>query len=129
MKGHDEMREDKGIIGISAKGRKELLAHGKGRSLTRSQAIRAKCYDCCGGYSDGKADCEMPHCPLYGFMPYRKTRLNPPEPPQTTPASKSGAVVAREGRLGVGKVPAGGYKPIKAQRPRNRGVHGGKDEN
>ncbi len=77
-------------IGVTARGKKELLAHREGRKLTRNQAIRVKCYDCMGGYSDGKADCEVPRCALYGFMPYRKTRLNPPEPPKTTPASNAG---------------------------------------
>ena len=34
--------------------------------------MEAKCNDCCGGYVDGKKDCEIEWCPLYSFMPYRK---------------------------------------------------------
>jgi hypothetical protein len=72
------------IFGIAAKGCGELIAHTEGRILTRNQAIRAKCYDCMGGYTDGKGDCEIPRCPLYGFMPYRKTDLKAVAPPKTT---------------------------------------------
>ncbi len=43
-----------------------------GGAVTRSQAILAKCAECCGGYVDGKDDCEVPRCPLYPFMPYRR---------------------------------------------------------
>lgn len=39
---------------------------------TRSEAIKAKCHDCCGEYIDGKDDCGNPYCPLYSFMPYKK---------------------------------------------------------
>ncbi len=67
--------------------------------MTRAQAIRAKCYDCMGGYVDGKRDCEIPRCPLYGFMPYRKTRLNPPEPPKTTPVINFVDLESGEGGL------------------------------
>ncbi len=60
-------------LGITAQGRNELITHLKGRKLTRGQAIKAKCYECAGGFTDGKADCAIPHCPLYSFMAYRKT--------------------------------------------------------
>lgn len=43
----------------------------KGRRLTRGQAIITKCHECCGGYPDGRNDCEIPSCPLYRWMPYR----------------------------------------------------------
>ncbi len=75
-------------LGIAAKGRNELLAHRECRKLTRNQAIRGKCYDCCGGYADGKADCEIPRCPLYPFMPY-KTDSNVAATPKTATASNS----------------------------------------
>jgi len=58
--------------GLKAKGRKEICAYLTGEHLTRGEAILAKCYDCCGYYSDGKADCQIPACPLYSFMPYGK---------------------------------------------------------
>lgn len=57
--------------GKKAKGRKELQRYKEGKRLTQRQAILAKCYDCLGGYIDGKFDCKMPHCSLYPFMPYK----------------------------------------------------------
>ncbi len=84
----------KDAIGITAKGRKELLAYREGRKLTRAQAIRAKCYDCMGGYDGGKRDCEIPRCPLYQFMPY-KTDSNVPATPKKTAASKTEKVGVR----------------------------------
>lgn len=58
-------------IGIKARGRKELIAHKNGKRLTQRQAIYAKCFDCMGGYIDGKTDCDMPNCSIHPFMPYR----------------------------------------------------------
>lgn len=58
-------------FGLKAIGRKEICAHLNGEHLTRGEAILAKCYECNGYYADGKADCKIPVCPLYGFMPYR----------------------------------------------------------
>ena len=58
-------------MGIKARGRKELIAHKEGKRLTQRQAIYAKCFDCMGGYIDGKTDCNMPHCSLHPFMRYR----------------------------------------------------------
>jgi len=58
-------------IGKRARGGKELRRHLSGARLTRAQAILAACYDCSGYYSDGRADCDMPDCPLYGYMPYK----------------------------------------------------------
>jgi cytochrome c2 len=45
-----------------------------GASITRGQAIAAKCAECCNGYQDGKRDCGVTLCPLYPFMPYRAKR-------------------------------------------------------
>jgi len=56
---------------IRAKGREELQRHLDGRKLTHRQAILANCYECVGGYVDGKRSCHIPRCPLYPFMPYR----------------------------------------------------------
>lgn len=58
-------------LAIAAKGRSEINAYLAGKRITRNQAIRAKCYDCMGGYSDGKLDCRIKTCPLYPWMPYR----------------------------------------------------------
>lgn len=57
---------------ILAQGRNELRKHLDGKRLTRHAAIKAKCYDCMGGFTDGKQDCRIPACPLYPWMPYRQ---------------------------------------------------------
>jgi len=62
---------DKDASGVRAKGRKELLRHLEGGRLTPLQAILADCYDCTGGYVDGRADCGNTSCLLYRYMPYR----------------------------------------------------------
>lgn len=56
----------------TSSGNSFLLKYLQGGELTRDQAIRAKCADCCGYYVDGRMDCEVPTCPLYPFSPYRK---------------------------------------------------------
>jgi len=55
---------------MTARGKKELISHLKGNRLSASQAIKAKCYECCGGFDDGKVDCELISCPLHPYMPY-----------------------------------------------------------
>jgi hypothetical protein len=57
--------------GKTAQGRRELLRHLEGGKLSRKAAIKAKCYDCMNSFADGKYDCQIPDCPLYGFMPYK----------------------------------------------------------
>ena len=56
------------------RGKKELLKHLAGERLTLKQAVLAECYSCNAGYFDGRVDCEAPHCPLYGHMPYRRNK-------------------------------------------------------
>ncbi len=58
-----------------ARGNKELKKHLLGDRLTQRQAILAKCADCCGYYFDGREDCDIPDCPLYSYMPYRKEKI------------------------------------------------------
>ncbi len=65
----EEIQEE---TGIRAKGGKELRAHLVGRRLTQRKQILAKCYDCTGGYVDGKEDCGILNCPLYPLMLYRE---------------------------------------------------------
>ena len=36
------------------------------------EAMRAKCFDCCGDMIDGRMDCEVVDCALYLWQPYRK---------------------------------------------------------
>ena len=59
-------------FGRRAKGRNERIKYLEGQPLTRQQAIRAHCFDCTGGYTDGARDCERKTCSMYGFHPYRK---------------------------------------------------------
>ena len=63
-------------LGKRAQGRGELIRHLKGERLTRNQAIKAKCYDCMGGFNDGIYSCEIPECSLFNFHPYKSA-----EPP------------------------------------------------
>ncbi len=58
-------------FGMKAQGRGELVKHIAGERLTHRQMILAKCYECMGGYADGKRDCKIPKCPLYPRMPFR----------------------------------------------------------
>lgn len=39
--------------------------------LTRSKMYRAKCFDCCNDFTEGRKDCNIRGCPLYYWMPYR----------------------------------------------------------
>ncbi len=69
---NEEVIESIYKFGLTAQGRNDLLKHLNGEKITRKQAMLAKCYDCCGYFSDGRADCELPGCPLYGYMIYAK---------------------------------------------------------
>jgi len=55
-------------------GKTQLLKYLTGKRLTQAQAIKAKCCDCMGGFSDGRIDCAMPDCSLYPFMIYNPKR-------------------------------------------------------
>ena len=48
---------------------KFLIRYLEGNKLTRSQAIKAKCYDC-DGMGD-TAKCELKECTLYPYSPFR----------------------------------------------------------
>lgn len=58
--------------GLQAKGRTELIAHLQGQKLSRKQAMDAKCYDCMGFYADGRQDCKVKDCPMYGYRTYQR---------------------------------------------------------
>ncbi len=62
---------------MSGIGSASLWKHRDGGRLSRTQAILAKCADCCGDYVDERSDCEIPRCPLYPWQPYRETAGNP----------------------------------------------------
>jgi len=51
-------------------GRTQYLRFLNGEKLTYREAMLAKCYECDGGHSDGRYDCEVPTCSLYPYMPY-----------------------------------------------------------
>ena len=57
-------------------GRTQYLRFLNGEKLTYREAVLAKCYDCDGGHSDGRYDCEVLSCPLRMYMPY-KDKLSP----------------------------------------------------
>ncbi len=63
--------------GINSAGKTNLIKHLKGERLTQRQAILAKCCDCMCYHADGRLDCQMPHCALYSWMPYRDDRRSP----------------------------------------------------
>jgi hypothetical protein len=59
--------------GKIAQGKSEYISYlEQGKKLPPAKAIKANCYQCMNSYADGKNDCEIPDCPLYPFMPYRK---------------------------------------------------------
>ena len=71
-------------FGITARGRSELCRHYQGQKLTYKQRCLAMCYDCMGGYTNGKVSCEIKDCPLYPVMPFKnkkKTRSDPENDP------------------------------------------------
>ena len=55
------------------KGKTQFDKFLSGKSLTPKQSILAQCY-VCNGESEGGEDCLGVNCPLYEFMPYRKSR-------------------------------------------------------
>ena len=57
--------------GVRAIGQKELENFRQGNGLTPRETLRAQCYDCTGGFADGRNDCGMNQCPIYPYMPYK----------------------------------------------------------
>ena len=71
MANADWIREN----GKTAQGKSEYLEYLKnGQKLSPLKAIKANCYQCMNSYLDGKDDCQIPDCPLYPYMPYRKDK-------------------------------------------------------
>ena len=60
--------------GLKTRDRKYLLKYLSGEKLTPMQTIRAKCYECMGGFQDGKVDCGIDTCPNYPYMPFNPYR-------------------------------------------------------
>lgn len=53
---------------------KQYIRHLNGEKLTRAEAMLGKCADCMNNFEDGRSDCNVPHCTLYPFMPYRRKK-------------------------------------------------------
>ncbi len=62
--------EDIEKYGVTARGKQELLKYLNGEQLTRKEAMLSKCFECMGGYADGRVDCGVESCPLYSYMPF-----------------------------------------------------------
>ena len=62
---------------MQSSGRRFYLKHLDGETLSHRQRILAKCFECMGGYADGRIDCKIPDCPLYELMPYRDRETKP----------------------------------------------------
>lgn len=58
------------LKGIDSGGKTHMRRYLLGEEVSASQAAVGKCFDCMGGYVDGRRDCEIPTCPLYPWMPY-----------------------------------------------------------
>jgi len=56
-------------MGGGFKGKRFLEDFKKGIKLTRTQAMKAKCYDCNGG-DEGRCDCLVTDCPMYDYRLY-----------------------------------------------------------
>ena len=55
----------------TSSGKTQYMRYLQGAKLTHMEMCLAKCAECCGGYVDGRYDCEVAICPLYQFMPYK----------------------------------------------------------
>lgn len=53
--------------------------------LTRSQAIRAKCLDCCCGQRNEVKQCPAKNCPLWPYRLGKEVEQNTPKLPENTP--------------------------------------------
>jgi hypothetical protein len=66
-----------------AVGRNEYLRYLNKETITMGQAVKAKCFDCCAYYEDGKVDCTVRDCPLYPWMPFGKGKESRPKKERT----------------------------------------------
>ena len=66
-----------------ASGKNEYLRYLNGQSISIAQAVKAKCFDCCAYYEDGKVDCGVTDCPLYPWMPFGKAKKERPKKEKT----------------------------------------------
>jgi len=51
----------------------QFIIKGKNKfNIGYTAMFRAKCFRCMGNFYDGRADCDIPSCPIYYWMPYRE---------------------------------------------------------
>ena len=50
-------------------GQRYLIKYLEGNKITRTQGVKAKCYDCLG-MGESK-ECDSIECPLYPFSPFK----------------------------------------------------------
>ena len=81
----------------TASGKNEYMKFLKGNHLCASAAIKAKCFDCCGYYEDGKVDCGIKDCPLYPWMPFGTAKKQRPKKTLSI-AQKESMQKARRGK-------------------------------
>ncbi len=65
----DERALEQAKKGNKRAGQGDLIKHLMGKRLFRSQAIKAKCYDC-NGLGEQK-DCDIEDCSLFPYSPYQ----------------------------------------------------------
>ena len=58
--------------GKARAGKRELIKYLEGGKITRSQAVKAHCYDCNGMGESG--DCNQEGCPLLPFSPFNRQK-------------------------------------------------------
>ena len=62
----------------------DVIVNTANKRLTRSQAIRAKCIDCCCGQVYEVKKCTVTHCPLWTYRMGKEVELNTPKLPENT---------------------------------------------
>lgn len=85
----------------TASGRNEYLKFLEEGTITLGQAVKAKCFDCCGYYEDGKVDCGVADCPLYPWMPFGKAKKERAKKPRTEAQIKASQIL--KGKRGASK--------------------------
>lgn len=97
--GFNSIKEAINRHGTLVRGKKELLAYLSGKRLTPRQTVIAKCYECMGFFADGRADCSIPDCPCYAFMPFREGGKLPSTRIVSEKQRKAGRDLANKSKL------------------------------
>ncbi|RLB07735.1 MAG: hypothetical protein DRG27_06255 [Deltaproteobacteria bacterium] len=58
--------------GKRAVGKRQLIRYLSGEKISRTEAIKAKCYDCMGYCADGISECKDKDCPLWAYSQFRR---------------------------------------------------------